>query len=173
MRLCLCASDVPRLSFMCPTQHGQCVSTYNTSLSALECPAPHQCPQVARQSFTGDAVQRLPLSSICNPDDFSTVPTVAGVHSEMVIFSSLEMITSPCHGHASYESPQVQNNQCKWFRSLWQGEISSPVLFLSFSFVLFIEGSQKEVCVIHQNQYLLYQSSRSLRNYLLLIYTVS
>ena len=33
---------------------------------------PHQCPQVARQSFTGDAVQRLPLSSICNPDDFST-----------------------------------------------------------------------------------------------------
>ena len=50
---------------------GQCVSTYNTSLSALECPAPHQCPQVARQSFTGDAVQRLPLSSICNPDDFS------------------------------------------------------------------------------------------------------
>ena len=72
MLLCLCASDVPRLSFMCPTQHGQCVSTYNTSLSALECPAPHQCPQVARQSFTGDAVQRLPLSSICDPDDFST-----------------------------------------------------------------------------------------------------
>ena len=27
---------------------------------------------MARQSFTGNAVQRVPLSSICNPDDFST-----------------------------------------------------------------------------------------------------
>ena len=64
-------------------------------------PTVQQCAQVARQSFTGDAVQKVPLSSICNPDDFSTVPTVAGVHSEMVIFSSVEMITSLCHGHAS------------------------------------------------------------------------
>ena len=47
------------------------------------------------------------------------------------------------------------------------GEISSPILFLSFSFVLFIEGSQKEVCVIHQNQYLLYQFSKNRKNYLL------
>ena len=70
-----------------------------------------QFAQVARQSFTGDAaVLRVPLSSICNPDDFSTVPTVAGVHSEMVIFPSVEMITSPCHGHASFESPYVQND---------------------------------------------------------------
>ena len=43
----------------------------------------------------------------------------------------------------------------------------SPLLFLSFSFVLFIEGSQKEVCVIHQNQFLLYQFSKNRKNYLL------
>ena len=98
-----------------------------------------QCAKVARQSFTGDAVQRVPLSSICNPDDFSTVPTVAGVHSEMVIFSSLEMITSPCHGHASYVSPHLQNDLCKLFWSFGQNVISFflisffPIfLFLSF-----------------------------------------
>ena len=149
MLLCGGASLTPRASTRATVQHQQ------------------QFAQVARQSFTGDAVQRVPLSSICNPDDFSTVPTVAGVHSEMVIFSSLKMITSRCHGHVSNVSSHVQKDQCKWFRSLWHGEISSPILFLSFSFVLFIEGSQKEVCLIHQNQYLLYQFSKNRRNYLL------
>ena len=97
LNLCFCVEELcsltPRASTRATVQHLQ------------------QFAQVARQSFTGDAaVLRVPLSSICNPDDFSTVPTVAGAHSEMVIFSSLEMITSPCHGHASFESPYVQND---------------------------------------------------------------
>ena len=64
-----------RTYFQCPVH---CTGVPN-AMCATEQSVPsvpsvpmHQCAQMARQSFTGNAVQRLPLSSICNPDDFST-----------------------------------------------------------------------------------------------------
>ena len=142
--ICVCARQFLNIS---PRKH---ISIYYVLEFMLLCGGPpgprastratvqhrQQFAQVARQSFTGDAaVLRVPLSSICNPDDFSTVPTEAGVHSEMVIFSSVEMITSPCHGHASYVSPHVQNDLCKLFWSFWKKVIS---FFLISFFPIFL-----------------------------------
>ena len=60
---------------MCQCPIGTCGTSTVHSFSVPSAPMHNavcaSVSQVARQSFTGNAVQRVPLSSICNPDDFS------------------------------------------------------------------------------------------------------